>query len=242
MILSGLGYDPEAGKWTRGRNVRIRQIETAQSYKVLLDAWNCGANYWLRECVYKRLAQPGRKPGFKCTMATFTTSAFWHGINPTYYMTFVLGGFLQSLGKKFRTNVRPFFLPPDYANLSAEQREQADLSLAKGIYDVLCVLGVHATLNFVVMPFLLLDVRSTLQAWSKVGYYGLYLIFIPYAFFLLGGGGRLKAVQKQRAKRAGVDVDAVEKQRLEAKKTGKPGVNFAPDVPEAARKELKKKL
>lgn len=59
----------------------------AQSYKTLLDAWNCGTNYWLRECVYKRLAKKGKKPGFKSTMATFTTSAFWHGINPTYYIS-----------------------------------------------------------------------------------------------------------------------------------------------------------
>ena len=27
MIVSGLGYDPETGKWNRGRNVYIRQIE-----------------------------------------------------------------------------------------------------------------------------------------------------------------------------------------------------------------------
>ena len=110
MIVSGLGYDPESGKWNRGRNVMIRQIEcvrawtvyhydefaltysctihrTAQSFKTLLDAWNCGTNYWLRECMYKRLARKGKKPGFKSTMATFITSAFWHGFNPTYYIS-----------------------------------------------------------------------------------------------------------------------------------------------------------
>lgn len=27
MIISGLAYDPDTGKWTRGRNVMIRQIE-----------------------------------------------------------------------------------------------------------------------------------------------------------------------------------------------------------------------
>jgi hypothetical protein len=48
-ILTGLGfngYDPKTGKtlWNRVSNVLIWNIETAQSYKVLFDSWNCGAN------------------------------------------------------------------------------------------------------------------------------------------------------------------------------------------------------
>lgn len=36
----------------------------------------------------------------------------WHGFNPCYLLTFVLGGFAQSLGRLLRNHVRPFFLPP----------------------------------------------------------------------------------------------------------------------------------
>lgn len=48
-ILTGLGfngYDAKTGKtlWNRVSNVLIWNIETAQSYKVLFDSWNCGAN------------------------------------------------------------------------------------------------------------------------------------------------------------------------------------------------------
>lgn len=32
-------------------------------------------NIWLRECVYKRVAKKGRKPGMKSTLSTFATSA-----------------------------------------------------------------------------------------------------------------------------------------------------------------------
>lgn len=32
-------------------------------------------NVWLRECIYKRVAKKGRKPGFKSTQITFITSA-----------------------------------------------------------------------------------------------------------------------------------------------------------------------
>lgn len=65
--------------------------------QVLLDSWNMNTNVWLRECIYKRVAKKGRKPGcalarsfpscasptdcgddpcsFKSTQITFITSA-----------------------------------------------------------------------------------------------------------------------------------------------------------------------
>lgn len=38
-------------------------------------------NVWLRECVYKRVTPPGKKPGFSSSMITFATSAFWVSYN-----------------------------------------------------------------------------------------------------------------------------------------------------------------
>lgn len=52
-------------------------IEYPSNFKVLLDSWNMKANVWLKECVYKRLAAKGAKPGFWSSMGTFGTSAFW---------------------------------------------------------------------------------------------------------------------------------------------------------------------
>lgn len=47
--MTGLGfngYDPKTGKtlWDRVTNIVIWDIETAQSFKVLFDSWNCRAN------------------------------------------------------------------------------------------------------------------------------------------------------------------------------------------------------
>ena len=87
--MSGLGYNgiSPGGQtlWNRCRNIDILQIEFANNWKELLDAWNMNTNVWLRNNVYKRLTRPGKKPGFKTTMATFLTSAFWHGVAPGYY-------------------------------------------------------------------------------------------------------------------------------------------------------------
>jgi lysophospholipid acyltransferase len=48
-ILTGIGfngYDPKTGRtlWNRARNVNIIAIETAESFKVLFDSWNCRTN------------------------------------------------------------------------------------------------------------------------------------------------------------------------------------------------------
>ena len=52
-------------------------IEFAPNFKILLDSWNIKTNVWLRECIYKRVTPKGKKPGFRSSMLTFTTSAIW---------------------------------------------------------------------------------------------------------------------------------------------------------------------
>lgn len=103
-ILSGLGYNgigAQSGKiqWNRLQNVSPWGIETAQNSRAYLEGWNIGTNNWLRNYVYLRVTPRGRKPGFRASLATFVTSAFWHGFYPGYYLTFVLGAFLQNVAK-----------------------------------------------------------------------------------------------------------------------------------------------
>ena len=110
-ILSGMGYngfDPRSGKvfWNRLENVNPWGLETAQNSHGFLGSWNKNTNHWLKNYVYLRVTPKGKKPGFRASMATFGTSAFWHGFYPGYYMTFVLGSFIQTVAKSM-----PPFLP-----------------------------------------------------------------------------------------------------------------------------------
>lgn len=103
-ILSGLGYngfDSKTGKvhWDRLENVNPWGIETAQSPHTYLNSWNKNTNYWLRNYVYLRVTPRGKKPGFRASLATFVTSAVWHGFFPGYYLTFVMGAFVQTSAK-----------------------------------------------------------------------------------------------------------------------------------------------
>ncbi|ORX36566.1 putative member of the MBOAT family of putative membrane-bound O-acyltransferase [Kockovaella imperatae] len=198
-ILTGLGfngYDPKTGRslWNRVQNVNILSIESAESFKVLFDSWNCRTNVWLRDCVYKRLTTKGKKPGTIQSMATFMTSALWvspHGVEPGYHLAFVTAGMLTSLGRQYRHFVRPYFLPP--AGSSS--------SLSKRVYDLIGWFMVQSNLNYVVAPFMLLSFRNCMTAWSRMGWYSHIIIALSMAFFQLGGRRRLrKGMEGRQAK------------------------------------------
>jgi len=103
-ILSGMGFkgvDPATGKvsWDRLQNVNPWGVESAQNSRAYLGNWNINTNNWLRNYIYLRVTPRGKKPGFRASLATFVTSAFWHGFYPGYYLTFVLASFVQTIAK-----------------------------------------------------------------------------------------------------------------------------------------------
>ncbi|GAA5846641.1 hypothetical protein JCM5353_000744 [Sporobolomyces roseus] len=239
FIVAGLGYNPQTKHYDASRNVRIGSIELAPNFKILLDSWNMNTNVWLRECIYKRVAKTGKKPGFKSTQITFITSALWHGFNPCYLLTFVLGGFAQSLGRILRNNVRPFFLPPGSTSTSPSRATPAPIpslkvdptaaslpdkvklrappqTLSKIAYDIVGIVCTQLVLNFTVTPFLLLDIPRTMKAWRAVGFYGLILVFLPTLVFNFGLAKDLKRrIRKRDAKERTKEEEEVERRRLE---------------------------
>ena len=103
-ILAGLGYngvDPVSGKvsWNRLQNINPLGVELAQNSRAYLGNWNMNTNNWLRNYVYLRVTPKGKKPGFRASLITFTTSAFWHGFYPGYYLSFVLASLIQTVAK-----------------------------------------------------------------------------------------------------------------------------------------------
>lgn len=112
-ILSGLGYrgvDPKTGRvqWNRLQNVNPWRLETAQNTRAYLENWNINTNNWLRNYMYLRVTPKGKKPGFRASLATFGTSAFWHGFYPGYYLAFLLAAFLQAIAKSTSALSKPY--------------------------------------------------------------------------------------------------------------------------------------
>ncbi|KAH2162062.1 hypothetical protein KXW33_001979 [Aspergillus fumigatus] len=194
-ILSGLGYngfDPKTGKvfWNRLENIDPWSLETAQNSHGYLGSWNKNTNHWLRNYVYLRVTPKGKKPGFRASLATFTTSAFWHGFYPGYYMTFILGSFVQTGAKNIRRYIRPFFLSPDGAKPLPTKR----------YYDILSWLVTQLTMSFVVMPFIFLSFSSSIQVWRSVYFYGIIGNIMSIIFFASPAKGYLVRSLSKRNK------------------------------------------
>ena len=196
-IMSGLGYnglDPKTStpRWNRLQNVNPWGIESAQNSRAYLENWNINTNNWLRNYMYLRVTPKGKKPGFRASLATFVTSAFWHGFYPGYYLAFLLAAFIQTVAKSkfgtlsregslklpdFRRHVRPFFMSPDGQTPTPY----------KPYYDVLSYLATQATFSFTTAPFVLLTLPSSLLAWARVYFYAIIGVAISMAFFASPG-------------------------------------------------------
>ncbi|KAF9883310.1 lysophospholipid acyltransferase [Aspergillus nanangensis] len=192
-ILSGMGYngfDPKSGTvfWNRLQNVDPWGLETAQNSHAYLGSWNKNTNHWLRNYVYLRVTPKGKKPGFRASLATFATSAFWHGFYPGYYMTFVLGSFIQTVAKNFRRYIRPFFMAPDGSKPTPYKR----------YYDVFSWLVTQITLSFAVAPFVLLSYGASIRVWQSVYYYGIIGNALSLVFFASPAKGFLIRKLKTR--------------------------------------------
>ncbi|KAI4601275.1 lysophospholipid acyltransferase [Pestalotiopsis sp. 9143b] len=200
-ILAGLGYkgvDPTTGKvsWDRLQNINPWGVESAQNSRAYLENWNMNTNKWLRYYIYLRVTPRNKKPGFRASLATFSTSAFWHGFYPGYYLSFLLASFVQTAAKHYRRNIRPFFLDP--INQKPLPR--------KRYYDILSYLATQSTFSFVVAPFVILDFGNSIAVWSRVYYYAIITTFASLAFFASPGKQWLKAQHEQRSHDAGVKI------------------------------------
>ncbi|KAI1189874.1 MBOAT family protein [Nemania serpens] len=197
-ILAGLGYngvDPATGRvsWNRLQNIDPWGVESAQNSRGYLEHWNMNTNKWLRYYMYLRVTPRNRKPGFRASMATFVTSAFWHGFYPGYYLAFVLASFIQTAAKHFRRNVRPLFLDPV---------SQKPLP-SKKYYDLASWLATQTTFSFAAAPFIILGFNESLQVWSRVNFYGVISVFASLAFFASPAKGYLRKMLEKKSREAG---------------------------------------
>ncbi|KAF2744273.1 MBOAT family protein-like protein [Sporormia fimetaria CBS 119925] len=177
-ILSGIGYngiDAVTGraKWDRLTNIKPLEIELAQNTRGFVGSWNINTNNWLRNYMYLRVTPKGRKPGFRATLATFVTSAFWHGFYPGYYMAFVLASFVQTIAKNARRNIRPLFLAPDGKSALPSKR----------YYDIATFLITQTTFAFTVAPFYLLGFHESMLVWGRVYFFVLPGVAASFALF-----------------------------------------------------------
>ena len=185
-------------------------------------------------------------------MKTFTTSAIWHGTYPGYYATFILGGFSTPVARLARQNLRPLFLhpleivPPVIPSKTDrwEKLRQAvrDIpppppSLPKKVYDIMGTIATLLLLNFMAAPFTVWHWRDTMEVWSRMDWYGIWMVGLGYAFFYGGGAKLCKDLKEKRLQKAEKDIIGVEEEyihpTLRTKDMEGIGMNAIPPVDEA---------
>ncbi|KAL7266198.1 Lysophospholipid acyltransferase, partial [Rhizina undulata] len=231
-ILSGLGYngldENKQPRWDRITNVRPWDLETAQNTRAYLEAWNMNTNKWLRNYVYLRVTPKGKKPGFRSSLATFGTSAIWHGISPGYYLTFITASLVQTVGKYFRRHVRPFFLEADGKTPGKYKRA----------YDIFGMVVTQISFSYVVAPFIILKFTDSLVLWARVKFFVHIGIIVCMIFFHSSGKTWLNSLLKQKAGRT-----APKSPELEPSRTGPLGLPEEPleDMGEIHRELMERK-
>ncbi|OCK80814.1 MBOAT family protein [Lepidopterella palustris CBS 459.81] len=229
-ILAGIGYkgiDPKTGQanWDRLQNVRPWDIETAQNTRAYLGNWNINTNLWLRNSMYLRVTPKGKKPGFRASLATFVTSAFWHGFYPGYYMAFVLASLLQTIAKNGRRLLRPFFLTPDGASPTPNKR----------YYDIACFFLTQLSFSFTVAPFIYLSFSDSMKVWGRVYFYCLVGVAISLGCIF---SPLKRKLQDQLKKRNRGKIEEVVKEEQEKERVQQEPTLGLPDDPEAEVEEI----
>lgn len=152
------GFD-EKGEpmgWSNSDNIDVLGFEFPPDVANMTKVWNKKTSDWLTRYVYIRTGGN--------LIAVYSTSAFWHGFYPGYYVFFLsvpLVTFVDRLAKK---KVSPMFSKSPY-------------SLYGLCGTLLTVLG----MNYMVMPFVMLAGSWGYEAWKSHYFSGHIVSIILYA-------------------------------------------------------------
>lgn len=120
-----------------------------------------------------------------------------------------MGGFVTTVSRLARSSFRPLLLPvvPETTgHKSADGHDsrpsQPSASLFKTAYDVVGTICTVLVVNFTCTPHILLHLSDAIEAWRRLGWYGLSMIFGGMVFFYSGGTAWLKSHQAERVRRA----------------------------------------
>lgn len=154
--------------------VNCLELETSTSLQAEIRNWNRSVQSWMALYPYKYAPFKGK---FARQLATMAVSAYWHGLNPGYYMAFVLFPFFQA------SQEAAFGQP-----LPGENSNQ----MMAFVWGLVRRLVTGMLMSFSIVPFVFLTFEDSWKAWSQLRYFGFFLVAI---FFAIGF-----ATKKRRSK------------------------------------------
>jgi hypothetical protein len=144
------GWDEKgvSNGWETSSNVDIIGFELAPDVQQMSKNWNKKTSFWLTRYVYIRTGGN--------LLAVYALSAFWHGFYPGYYIFFLavpLPTFCDRIAKK---KISPYF--PSTSRFSP--------------YSMMGTLATTVTINYLILPFVLLAGSWSLDAYKSFYYFG----------------------------------------------------------------------
>lgn len=146
-------------------NIEIINVESSSSFSGTIRAWNISVQRWMRCYVYETTKL---HKSLK-TFFVFGVSAFWHGVRPGYYLSFIVGPPLIAIQQKL-------------GNLTRAVRDKnPTLEL---VYKLVNWCYVRWVSSLFLIPFIVLDLEKTIEIWSNMYWIGQWGLFIPFALSL----------------------------------------------------------
>ncbi|XP_045211572.2 lysophospholipid acyltransferase 7-like [Mercenaria mercenaria] len=138
-------------------NLSIWGCELAPTTREGLRSWNMSVQYWLAAYVHRRLP---RSYGAMRVAITMGVSAFWHGIHPGYYLSFL--------------TVPPILVAEDLMIAAFRKGSATQLHL----FDWACWFFKMRGFDYNCMGFLLLSFDATVGYWKSI-------YFIPHIIIVI---------------------------------------------------------
>jgi len=156
------GFEEKTGEslgWTNAKNMNIIGFETGSSASNISKEWNTKTSVWLTRYVYIRTNGN--------LLAVYSTSAFWHGFYPGYYMFFLSVPLLTFAERLISKKISPYFV--------GKSQQQ--------FYSILCSITMSISVQYLVLPFVLLSRDRSYGAYKSNYFFG---HIIPVLVLLLG--------------------------------------------------------
>ena len=151
------GFD-ENGKplgWETSNNMNILGFELAPDVQLMTKNWNMKTSFWLTRYVYIRTGGN--------LLAVYSTSAFWHGFYPGYYIFFLSVPLLTFCDRLAKKKISPYF-------------SKSQLSL----YGILGTIATTVFVNYMILAFIMLAGSWSLQAYKSHYFFGHILSLVYY--------------------------------------------------------------
>lgn len=177
ILASGFAYEGktvnENGKEIEGldraRAIDFFKVSTIYCPSFFFRYWNISVHFWLKRYLYTSLLPDNANNNQKQVAAskTFFVSAFWHGFNLTYFVTFTHFFFLNYLENQIRLI---------WKNLTKETQEKLEKMKAKKVSAII--------LNTLMFPYLCLlwqslEINTLLRLMKATYCIGSLAIFVP---------------------------------------------------------------